>query len=46
MVFVVAFSSCLDIVAIEMDGGRPLNKNKELYTVGACTRALGLDTWV
>ncbi|TFJ87438.1 hypothetical protein NSK_001769 [Nannochloropsis salina CCMP1776] len=42
MIFVVSFSSCLDIVAIEMDGGRPLNKNHELSTVGASNLIAGL----
>lgn len=41
MIFVVSFSSCLDIVAIEMDGGRPLNKNHELSTVGASNLIAG-----
>jgi len=34
MVFVVSFSSCLDVAAIAMDMGEPLNVNKELVTVG------------
>lgn len=35
MVFVVAFSSCLDVAAIIMDMGEPLDINSELATVGA-----------
>jgi MFS superfamily sulfate permease-like transporter len=42
MCFVVAFSSCLDIVAIEMDGGVPLNKNHELVTVGLSNMISGV----
>eukprot|EP00904_Undaria_pinnatifida_P013030 jgi/Undpi1/8858/HiC_scaffold_25.g11320.m1 len=34
MVFVVAFSSTLDVAAIEIDMGEPLDTNKELSTVG------------
>jgi len=34
MVFVVAFSSCLDVAAIEMDVGKPLDVDSELATVG------------
>ncbi|EGZ29741.1 hypothetical protein PHYSODRAFT_470466 [Phytophthora sojae] len=34
MVFVVAFSSCLDIAAIELDMGKKLDFNHELKTVG------------
>lgn len=34
MYFVVAFSSSLDVAAIQMDLGRPLNFDKELCTVG------------
>lgn len=34
MVVVVAFSSCLDIAAIEMDMGSSLDTNAELQTVG------------
>jgi len=34
MVFVVSFSSCLDVAAISMDMGEPLDVNKELITVG------------
>ena len=34
MVFVVAFSSCLDVAAIEMDVGQPLDVNSELGVVG------------
>jgi len=35
MVFVVAFSSCLDVAAISMDMGEALDVNNELKTVGA-----------
>lgn len=34
MVFVVSFSSCLDVAAISMDMGEALDVNKELMTVG------------
>lgn len=34
MVFVVSFASCLDVAAIAMDMGEPLDTNKELKTVG------------
>ncbi|CEG37450.1 sulfate permease family [Plasmopara halstedii] len=34
MTFVVAFSSCLDVAAIEMDMGKQLNINHELKSVG------------
>jgi len=34
MFFVVAFSSCLDVAAIQMDLGRQLDFNHELMTVG------------
>ncbi|KAG6611772.1 Sulfate Permease (SulP) Family [Phytophthora cinnamomi] len=34
MVFIVAFSSCLDIAAIELDMGKKLDFNHELKTVG------------
>jgi SulP family sulfate permease len=34
MVFVVSFSSCLDVAAISMDLGEALDVNKELTTVG------------
>ena len=34
MVIIVAFSSCLDVAAIEMDLGRPLDMDGELTTVG------------
>ena len=33
MVLVVAFSSCLDVAAIEMEVSKPLDYNKELETV-------------
>jgi sulfate permease, SulP family len=36
MVFVVSFASCLDVAAISMDMGQPLDTNKELITVGIC----------
>lgn len=44
MFFVVAFSSSLDVAAIEMELGLPLDYNKELQTVGisnACSGLLG-----
>ena len=34
MYFVVAFSSCLDVAAIQMDLGEQLDFNRELTTVG------------
>ena len=34
MVFVVSFSSCLDVAAISMDMGEALDVNNELMTVG------------
>ena len=34
MVFVVSFSSCLDVAAISMDMGQALDTNNELMTVG------------
>ena len=34
MVFVVSFSSCLDVAAISMDMGEALDVNNELKTVG------------
>ena len=34
MVFVVSFSSCLDVSAISIDMGEPLDTNNELATVG------------
>jgi MFS superfamily sulfate permease-like transporter len=34
MVFVVSFSSCLDVAAISMDMGEALDTNQELTTVG------------
>ena len=34
MVVVVAFSSCLDVAAIEMEVKKPLDYNHELSTVG------------
>jgi MFS superfamily sulfate permease-like transporter len=34
MVFVVSFSSCLDVAAISMDMGEALDTNNELMTVG------------
>ena len=42
MVFVVAFSSCLDVAAIEMDVGRPLDVNSELTVVGYSNVVSGL----
>mmetsp|Transcript_27845 Transcript_27845/g.42687 ORF Transcript_27845/g.42687 Transcript_27845/m.42687 type:complete len:955 (-) Transcript_27845:205-3069(-) len=43
MVFVVSFSSCLDIAAISMDMGEPLEVNKELITVGFSNLLSGLS---
>jgi SulP family sulfate permease len=34
MVFVVAFSSCLDVAAVQIELGRQLDFNHELKTVG------------
>lgn len=42
MTFVVAFSSSLDVVAIEMDMGRQLDINHELKTVGISNILSGL----
>lgn len=42
MYFVVAFSSCLDVAAIQMELGRPLDFNHELKTVGISNLASGL----
>lgn len=42
MVFVVAFASCLDIAAVSMDMGKPLDTNKEMVTVGASNFMSGL----
>lgn len=40
MIVVVAFSSCLDVAAIEMEMGTPLDFNGELQTVrGGCVAA-------
>ena len=38
MVFVVSFSSCLDVAAIAMDMGEALDTNNELMTVGISNR--------
>jgi SulP family sulfate permease len=38
MVFVVSFASCLDVAAISIDMGEPLETNRELATVGMCNR--------
>ena len=38
MVFVVSFSSCLDVSAISIDMGEPLDTNTELATVGLSNR--------
>eukprot|EP00557_Chaetoceros_sp_GSL56_P008080 CAMPEP_0176494092 /NCGR_PEP_ID=MMETSP0200_2-20121128/9900_1 /TAXON_ID=947934 /ORGANISM="Chaetoceros sp., Strain GSL56" /LENGTH=835 /DNA_ID=CAMNT_0017891803 /DNA_START=300 /DNA_END=2807 /DNA_ORIENTATION=- len=43
MVFVVSFSSCLDVAAISMDMGEPLDINKELITVGFSNLISGLS---
>ena len=42
MTFVVSFSSCLDVVAIEMDMGSELDINHELSTVGLSNIVSGL----
>jgi len=42
MVFVVSFSSCLDIAAISMDMGEVLDANAELATVGISNIMSGL----
>uniref|UniRef100_A0AAV1UN57 Sulfate transporter n=1 Tax=Peronospora matthiolae TaxID=2874970 RepID=A0AAV1UN57_9STRA len=42
MTFVVAFSSCLDVAAIEMDMGSQLNINHELKSVGWANVVSGL----
>lgn len=42
MVFVVSFSSCLDVAAISMDMGEVLEVNKELMTVGIANTLSGL----
>jgi MFS superfamily sulfate permease-like transporter/CRP-like cAMP-binding protein len=42
MVFVVSFASCLDVAAISMDLGEPLDTNQELTTVGLCNLMSGL----
>lgn len=42
MYFVVAFSSCLDVAAIQMELGRPLDFNHELKTVGVSNILSGL----
>ena len=42
MFLVVAFSSSLDVAAIEMEVGLPLNYNTELFTVGLSNVVSGL----
>jgi sulfate permease, SulP family len=42
MFFVVAFSSSLDVAAIEMELGLPLDYNRELNTVGISNLISGL----
>lgn len=42
MVFVVSFSSCLDVAAISMDMGEALDTNNELMTVGISNFISGL----
>lgn len=42
MVFVVSFSSCLDVSAISIDMGEPLDTNNELATVGLSNLISGL----
>lgn len=41
MVVVVAFSSCLDVAAIEVELGRPLDMDSELTTVGISNAVAG-----
>lgn len=41
MVVVVAFSSCLDVAAIEIDLGSPLDMDRELTTVGVSNAVAG-----
>ncbi|KAG7342971.1 sulfate permease family protein [Nitzschia inconspicua] len=43
MVFVVSFASCLDVAAISIDMGQPLETNRELATVGICNFLSGLS---
>ncbi|CAM9162624.1 unnamed protein product, partial [Choristocarpus tenellus] len=43
MIIVVAFSNCLDFVAIEMESGMPLNYDRELKTVGWSNLGSGLS---
>ena len=43
MVFVVSFASCLDVAAISIDMGQPLETNKELATVGICNFMSGIS---
>mmetsp|Transcript_7489 Transcript_7489/g.7365 ORF Transcript_7489/g.7365 Transcript_7489/m.7365 type:complete len:737 (+) Transcript_7489:507-2717(+) len=42
MVFVVSFASCLDVAAISIDMGKPLDTNRELTTVGICNFMSGM----
>lgn len=42
MVFVVTFASCLDIAAVSMDMGKPLDTNAEMVTVGTSNFMSGL----
>mmetsp|Transcript_43759 Transcript_43759/g.133163 ORF Transcript_43759/g.133163 Transcript_43759/m.133163 type:complete len:737 (-) Transcript_43759:275-2485(-) len=42
MIFVVALSSSLDVAAIELELGRPLDYNRELRTVGISNAISGL----
>lgn len=42
MVFVVSFASCLDVAAISIDMGQPLDTNRELATVGICNFMSGI----
>ncbi|CAN0321625.1 unnamed protein product, partial [Scytosiphon promiscuus] len=42
MIVVVAFSSCLDVAAIEMEMGTPLDFNGELQTVSPPAPVSGL----
>ena len=42
MTVIVAFSSCLDVAAVEIDLGRPLNVNAELEVIGWANTVSGL----
>ena len=44
-VFVVSFSSCLDVAAISMDMGEALDVNHELTTVGLSNCKCSCNCW-